>query len=166
MVFGKMHNPYRRILPMEPAEPIHYHHAMIIRTIIKLKDDNLRGSYVLLTINVGSSNTDNESIQIEFICLDFDIERAAIAAEDTPCLLSMPACCVMKNSKLYSMSVFQAMRPNSSTEINSSGSYKLNLVNMQEGSCFLGIEQDADYKRFCEITPSFDQNVLVRFIRQ
>jgi putative phosphoesterase len=84
MCFGHTHKPYHRILPSVPDTPPHYRHAINIGSIGKPKDGDPRGCYVLLHINDHSSTADKESIRVEFIRFDYDVEKAAKAVEDSP----------------------------------------------------------------------------------
>lgn len=81
MCFGHTHKPYHRILQSEEG---HYRHAINIGSVGKPKDGDPRGSYVMLTINENSSINDKESIQVEFIRFEYDVEKAAKAVEDSP----------------------------------------------------------------------------------
>jgi putative phosphoesterase len=84
MCFGHTHKPYHRIIA-EPTEDIPgYRHAINIGSVGKPKDNNPKGCYVMLTIDPNSSITDKESIQVEFIRFDYDVEKAAKAVEDSP----------------------------------------------------------------------------------
>jgi len=84
MCFGHTHKPYHRVLPTESSEPIHYRHAINIGSVGKPKDGNPQGCYVILTINQDSSITNKDAVQVEFIRFDYDVEKAAIAIEDSP----------------------------------------------------------------------------------
>jgi putative phosphoesterase len=84
MCFGHTHKPYHRILPMVETENTHFRHAINIGSVGKPKDGDPRGCYVLLTINPESSITDKNSISVVFIRVDYDIEKAAKAVEDSP----------------------------------------------------------------------------------
>jgi putative phosphoesterase len=84
MCFGHTHKPYHRILPTTPDTTPHYRHAINIGSIGKPKDGDPRGGYVLLHIDDHSSTTDKESIQVDFIRFDYDVEKAAKAVEDSP----------------------------------------------------------------------------------
>lgn len=84
MCFGHTHKPYHRILNSGTAEQNHYRHAINIGSVGKPKDGNPQGSYVMITLNDNSSILDKESIQVEFIRFDYDIEKAAKAVEDSP----------------------------------------------------------------------------------
>ena len=50
----------------------------------KPKDKDPRGGYVILTINPDSTVTNKESINVEFIRFEYDVEKAAKAVEDSP----------------------------------------------------------------------------------
>lgn len=84
MCFGHTHKPYHRILPSVPDENPHHRHAINIGSVGKPKDGDPRGCYVLLTIGENSSIKDRNSIQVEFIRFDYDIEKAARAVESSP----------------------------------------------------------------------------------
>lgn len=84
MCFGHTHKPYHRILSSQPTENNHYRHAINIGSVGKPKDGNPKGCYVLLTINEKSSTLDKESVHIEFVRFNYDVERAAKAIEDSP----------------------------------------------------------------------------------
>jgi putative phosphoesterase len=84
MCFGHTHKPYHRVLPTEITKDVHYRHAINIGSIGKPKDADPRGGYVLLTIDENSTIKNKDSIQVEFIRFDYDIEMAAKAVEDSP----------------------------------------------------------------------------------
>ncbi len=84
MCFGHTHQPYHRILPTAPTENPHYRHAINIGSVGKPKDGNPQGCYAILTIQPDSSIINKESVQVEFIRFDYDIESAARAIEDSP----------------------------------------------------------------------------------
>ncbi len=83
MCFGHTHKPYHRILPTVPAENSHYRHAINIGSVGKPKDGNPQGGYVIVTINEKSSISDKESVGVEFIRFDYDVEKAAKAIEES-----------------------------------------------------------------------------------
>jgi len=58
-----------------------YRHAINIGSVGKPKDGDARGGYVMLTISPESSKNEKNSIKVEFIRFDYDIERAAQAIE-------------------------------------------------------------------------------------
>lgn len=80
LCFGHTHQPYHRILTANDQ----FYHAINIGSVGKPKDKDPRGGYVLLHINEHSSKTAKDSIQVEFIRFDYDIEKAAKAVEDSP----------------------------------------------------------------------------------
>ena len=84
MCFGHTHQPYHRILPTVVTDEPHYRHAVNIGSVGKPKDKNPRGGYVLLNINENSSVKDKDSVTVEFIRFDYDIEKAAKAVEVSP----------------------------------------------------------------------------------
>jgi predicted phosphodiesterase len=84
MCFGHTHKPYYMVIPSEAGESPGYHHAINIGSVGKPKDNNPKGCYVMLTIDANSSITNKESIQVEFVRFDYDIEKAAKAVECSP----------------------------------------------------------------------------------
>ena len=84
MCFGHTHKPYHRILQTPPGVQIRYRHAINAGSIGKPKDGDPRGGYVLITINDNSTVADKDSIQVEFLRFDYDIEKAARAVEESP----------------------------------------------------------------------------------
>ena len=84
MCFGHTHKPYHRVLNSGTAGNDHFRHAINIGSVGKPKDGDPRGGYVILTINPDSSVTDKDSIQVEFIRFEYDVEKAAKAVEDSP----------------------------------------------------------------------------------
>lgn len=107
LCFGHTHKPYHRIIQSEvisesnnilQADTIgasmnlvqsvvnprfQYRHAINIGSVGKPKDGDARGGYVMLTIEPESSKNKKNSIKIEFIRFDYDIERAAQAIENS-----------------------------------------------------------------------------------
>jgi predicted phosphodiesterase len=81
MCFGHTHKPYHRILNYSADGHDHFRHAINIGSVGKPKDGNPQGGYVMLHFNDHSSITDKDSIQVEFIRFDYDIEKAARAVE-------------------------------------------------------------------------------------
>lgn len=79
MCFGHTHQPYHRVL----SDNGQFYHAINIGSVGKPKDKDPRGGYVLLHINENSSKINQNSIKVEFIRFDYDIEKAAKAVEDS-----------------------------------------------------------------------------------
>lgn len=84
MCFGHTHQPYHRILNSPVDGKDHFRHAINIGSVGKPKDKDPRGGYVILTINPDSDVTRSESVQVEFIRFEYDVERAAVAVENSP----------------------------------------------------------------------------------
>lgn len=84
MFFGHTHKPYHRCFEYEIEDKKAYRHAINLGSVGKPKDGDPRGCYVMAHINDNSSKFDKESIQIEFIRVEYDIEKAAKAVENSP----------------------------------------------------------------------------------
>lgn len=84
LCYGHTHKPYHRILRSEGSEGPRYRHAINIGSVGKPKDQNPKGCYVLLTINPDSNILKGDSVKVDFIRFDYDIEIAAKAIEDSP----------------------------------------------------------------------------------
>ena len=83
MCFGHTHKPYHRVLNSFQENKNHFRHAINIGSVGKPKDGNPKGGYVILTINDFSNTQVKESVEVEFIRFDYDIEKAAKAVEDS-----------------------------------------------------------------------------------
>lgn len=84
MCFGHTHKPYYRILNSGIEGKNHYRHAINIGSVGKPKDGNPQGGYVMITIYDNSSILDKDSIHVEFIRFNYDVEKAATAVEESP----------------------------------------------------------------------------------
>lgn len=84
LCFGHTHKPYHRVLKSDGEANDHFRHAINIGSVGKPKDGDPRGGYVLLTINSESTVGDKDSISVEFIRFEYDVEKAAKAVEDSP----------------------------------------------------------------------------------
>jgi putative phosphoesterase len=84
MCFGHTHKPYHRVLPSVPDTPAHYRHAINIGSVGKPKDGDPRGCYVLLHINDHSTTLDKDSVRVDFVRFEYDVEKAAKAVEGSP----------------------------------------------------------------------------------
>jgi putative phosphoesterase len=78
---GHTHKPYHRALKSEAGGQ--YRHVINIGSVGKPKDGDARGCYVMLTLDEESSIKIKESIQVEFIRFEYDIEKAAKAIENS-----------------------------------------------------------------------------------
>jgi predicted phosphodiesterase len=83
MCFGHTHKPYHRILNAGADGEVRFRHAINIGSVGKPKDGDPRGGYVLLHINENSTIRDKDSIRVEFIRFEYNIEKAAKAVEDS-----------------------------------------------------------------------------------
>lgn len=83
MCFGHTHKPYHRILNSGNEKQPHYRHAINLGSVGKPKDNDTRGGYVILEINECSSVLDKNSIQVEFVRFEYDIEKAAQGVEES-----------------------------------------------------------------------------------
>jgi predicted phosphodiesterase len=84
LCFGHTHKPYHRILNSGTEEEPHYRHAINIGSVGKPKDGDPRGGYVLLTIGEQASVLNKNSVRVEFVRFEYDVEKAAKAVEDSP----------------------------------------------------------------------------------
>ena len=83
LCFGHTHRPYHRVLTAGDSDRPVFRHAINIGSVGKPKDGDPRGCYVILTIDEKASTTDGDSIQVEFIRFDYDVEKSARAVEDS-----------------------------------------------------------------------------------
>ena len=81
---GHSHKPYHRILSTLDENKNHFYHAINTGSVGKPKDGDTRGGFVMLTLHDFSSSKVAESIEVEFIRFEYEIERAAKAVEDSP----------------------------------------------------------------------------------
>ncbi|WP_342085201.1 metallophosphoesterase family protein [Dyadobacter sp. OTU695] len=84
LCFGHTHKPYHRILNSGIDGNDHFRHAINIGSVGKPKDQDPRGGYVLLTLNENSSIQHKDSIKVDFIRFEYDVEKAARAIESSP----------------------------------------------------------------------------------
>ena len=84
LCFGHTHKPYHRILNSGTDGENHYRHAINIGSVGKPKDGDPHGCYAILHISDNSSITNKDSIRVEFIRFEYDIEKAAKAVEASP----------------------------------------------------------------------------------
>lgn len=78
---GHSHKPYHRIIQAASGS---FKHIINTGSIGKPKDNNPLGCYVLLELSEASSNIQNESIKVDFVRFEYDIEKAASAIEQSP----------------------------------------------------------------------------------
>lgn len=80
---GHTHRPYHRILPTRDNDPTLFRHAINIGSVGKPKDGDPRGCYVILNISDAADLRQPGSIGIEFIRFEYDVEKAALAIEES-----------------------------------------------------------------------------------
>jgi predicted phosphodiesterase len=83
MFFGHTHKPYHRIFEYQTDKGTAFRHAINIGSVGKPKDGDVRGCYVMLTLNEHSDKHDKDSIQVEFRRFEYDVEKAARAVEES-----------------------------------------------------------------------------------
>ena len=83
-VFGHTHKPYHRVLNSHEEDRNHFRHAINIGSVGKPKDGDPRGGYVMLSLNSFSNSKIEDSIDVEFIRFEYDIEKVAKAVENSP----------------------------------------------------------------------------------
>jgi predicted phosphodiesterase len=81
MLFGHTHKPYHRILKDGDGN---YRHAINIGSVGKPKDGDIRGCYVIIDLDERFALNKADSINVEFVRFDYDVEKAAKAVEDSP----------------------------------------------------------------------------------
>lgn len=84
MCFGHTHKPYHRVAQDSATGNTRYFHAINTGSVGKPKDGNPMGGYVILHINEYSNVFEKDSIRVEFIRFDYDVEKAASAIESSP----------------------------------------------------------------------------------
>jgi len=83
LFFGHTHKPYHRIFEYEIENQKAFRHAINIGSVGKPKDGDSRGCYVMLTLEENSSKFVKESIQVDFHRFEYDVEKAALAVENS-----------------------------------------------------------------------------------
>jgi len=77
---GHSHKPFHRTIKTGLGT---FKHVINIGSVGKPKDGDPRGCYVLLTLTEECSLHNRDSIKVEFIRFDYDVEKAAKAVEDS-----------------------------------------------------------------------------------
>lgn len=81
MAFGHTHQPFHKTLEDSDGK---YRHAINIGSVGKPKDGDPRACYALLEWDGDLDLTDPDSLSVEFIRVDYDVEKAAKAVEESP----------------------------------------------------------------------------------
>lgn len=80
--FGHTHKPYHRVLAAKDGTD-RYFHAVNLGSVGKPKDGDPRACYVMMTVPETAHATKPDSIQVEFIRVAYDVEKAAQAIENS-----------------------------------------------------------------------------------
>lgn len=83
MCIGHTHKPYHRAFEYMTDGKTAYRHTINIGSVGKPKDGDARACYAILTMNDNSSIYKKDSIHVEFIRVEYDVERAAKAVEES-----------------------------------------------------------------------------------
>lgn len=81
LCFGHSHKPYHRIINSDENGSDHFHHLVNTGSVGKPKDGDARACYVLITIDQMASIQSEDTVQVEFVRIDYDVEKAAQAVE-------------------------------------------------------------------------------------
>ncbi|GLU52900.1 metallophosphoesterase family protein [Dyadobacter frigoris] len=81
LCFGHSHKPYHRIINSRENGADHFHHLINTGSVGKPKDGDARACYVMLTIGPPASTKSHDGVQVEFIRVKYDVEKAAQAVE-------------------------------------------------------------------------------------
>jgi len=84
LCFGHTHKPYHRIFNTGDVQKPHSRYAINIGSVGKPKDNDPRSCYVILHMDSKTSVANNESIKVEFRRVEYDVEKAAKAVENSP----------------------------------------------------------------------------------
>lgn len=84
LCFGHTHKPYHRIFNTGDVQKPHFRHAINIGSVGKPKDGDPRSCYVILHLDSKTSVANNESLKVEFRRVEYDVEKAAKAVENSP----------------------------------------------------------------------------------
>lgn len=84
MLFGHTHKPYHRILQYVTEEKANYRHAINLGSVGKPKDGDQKACYAMLHLDSDLSKYDSNSVKVEFRKVQYDVEKAARAVEESP----------------------------------------------------------------------------------
>lgn len=83
LCFGHTHKPYHRIFNTGDVQKPHFRHAINIGSVGKPKDNDPRSCYVILHMDSKTSVANNESLKVEFRRVEYNVEKAAKAIENS-----------------------------------------------------------------------------------
>lgn len=82
MLFGHTHKPFHKVIVTEEEDgKKRFRHAINIGSVGKPKDGDPRACYAIMDVKTDPSPYDPDSIQVEFVRLTYDVERAATEIE-------------------------------------------------------------------------------------
>ncbi|MBU1820811.1 MAG: metallophosphatase family protein [Bacteroidetes bacterium] len=81
LCFGHSHKPYHRIINAGQEGRDRFHHLINTGSVGKPKDGDARAGYVLLTIDQTAAMDHPDGVQVEFVRVPYDVEKAAQAVE-------------------------------------------------------------------------------------
>lgn len=81
MAFGHTHKPYHKTIEDENGE---IRHAINIGSVGKPKDGDPRACYAMLKWEGDLDLNDKNDLKVEFIRVEYDVEKAAKAVEESP----------------------------------------------------------------------------------
>ena len=83
LLFGRTHKPFYRKLSYIHEEREAFRHAINIGAVGKPKDGDPRASYLLMELDPSLVSTDPDSFRISFRRVEYDVEKAAEAVENS-----------------------------------------------------------------------------------
>jgi len=81
MLFGHTHKPYHKTLQDSHGN---FRHAINIGSVGKPKDGDIRGCYVIIELDENFNLNRPDSLRVEFIRFEYDVQKAAKAIEESP----------------------------------------------------------------------------------
>lgn len=84
LCFGHTHKPFHRIINTGENGDNYFRNAINLGSVGKPKDGDSRACYVMLNIDQKTEMADAYTINVEFIRVAYDVEKAAKAVEDSP----------------------------------------------------------------------------------
>jgi predicted phosphodiesterase len=81
MLFGHTHKPYHKTLSYEVDGETRYRHAVNIGSVGKPKDGDPRACYAILDVDEHATASREDSVRVEFVRVEYDVEQAAEAVE-------------------------------------------------------------------------------------
>lgn len=82
LVCAHSHKPYHRIV--KASEKAGFNHVINTGSVGKPKDGDVRGGYVLVTLKESGNLSVADSLQVEFVRFEYDVEKAALWVEQSP----------------------------------------------------------------------------------